>query len=122
MINIANFPSFADAATRYPAYARHMRALHARNVETVRSAVEAGVAVHAGTDAGGFVAHGRVVDEVTAMAQLLGAREAWSPPSHGARSWLGLPSYEPGAPADLVVYADDPGADVRGPAASSPVR
>ena len=85
MINIANFPSFADAATRYPTYAAHMRDLHARNVETVRSAVEAGVAVHAGTDAGGFVAHGRVADEVAAMAEVLGAPEALVAAAHGAR-------------------------------------
>ena len=112
LINIANFPTYADAATRYPAYARHMRALHARNGDVVRRAAEAGIAVHAGTDAGGFVAHGRVADEVAAMGALLGAGEAMHAASHGARAWLGLPVYDIGAPADLVVYAEDPVADL----------
>ena len=39
VINIANFPSFADAAGRFPTYAKHMRELHARNGDMVRTAV-----------------------------------------------------------------------------------
>ena len=74
VINIANFPSFADAAGKFPTYAKHMRDLHARNGEMIRQAVAAGIGVHAGTDAGGFVEHGRVADEVTALAELIGAR------------------------------------------------
>ena len=76
VINIANFPSFADSAGRFPTYAKHMRELYARNNEMIRMAVQAGVQVHAGTDAGGFVEHGRVADEVTALAALMGPREA----------------------------------------------
>jgi len=111
VINIANFPSFAEGAAKYPTYARHMRDLHLRNPVTIRSAVEAGIRVHAGTDAGGFVEHGRVADEVIAMGELMGARKAIFAASHSAREWLGLPVYQLGAPADLVTYADDPGAD-----------
>nr|MDQ2707482.1 amidohydrolase [Actinomycetota bacterium] len=33
--------------------------------------------------------------------------------SWAARSWLGRPGLEPGEPADLVVYAEDPRVDVR---------
>ncbi len=112
LINIANFPSFADAATRYPSYARHMRELHARDADTVRRAAEAGIELHAGTDAGGFVAHGRVAEEVAALGEVLGARAALVAATHGARRWLGLPAYDAGAPADLVVYAEDPAADL----------
>ena len=111
LINIANFPSFADAAAKYSTYARHMRDLHLRNPGTIRGAVEAGIRVHAGTDAGGFVEHGRIADEVTAMGALIGARAAIFAASHSAREWLGLPVYQPGAPADLVVYDQDPAAD-----------
>ena len=111
VINIANFPSFADAAGRFPTYAKHMRDLHARNGEMIRQAVSAGIRVHAGTDAGGFVEHGRVADEVTALAELLGARQAMFAASHSAREWLGLPVYDIGAPADLTVYNDDPVVD-----------
>ena len=108
VINIDNFPSFAEAATRFPTYARHMRDLHARNSQMVRSAAEAGIALHAGTDAGGFVEHGRVADEVTAMAEVIGVREALFAASHSAREWLGLPVYAPGQPADLVLFDEDP--------------
>jgi imidazolonepropionase-like amidohydrolase len=112
VINIANFPSFADAAGKFPTYAKHMRDLHARNGEMIRQAVAAGIRVHAGTDAGGFVEHGRVADEVTALAELLGAREAMFAASHAARGWLGLPIYDVGAAADLTVYSDNPAADI----------
>jgi imidazolonepropionase-like amidohydrolase len=108
IINIANFPSFADAAGKFPTYAKHMRDLHIRNGQVVRSAAAAGIAVHAGTDAGGFVEHGRVADEVAAMAELMGAREALFAATHSARQWLGLPVYELGAPADLVIFTEDP--------------
>ena len=112
LINIANFPSFADSATKYPTYAKHMRELHARNAGMVRAAVEAGVRVHAGTDAGGFVAHGRIADEVLELGELLGPRAAMLAASHRAREWLGLPGYDVGAPADLTVYTQDPAADL----------
>ena len=112
LINIANFPSFADAAGKYPIYAKHMRDLHARNAETVRSAVEAGISVHAGTDAGGFVQHGRVADEVQALGELLGARQALFATSHSARHWLQLPIYDIGGSADLTVYPVDPADDL----------
>jgi len=111
LINIENFPSFADQATRFPAYARHMRDLHDRNHDMVRSAVEAGIAVHAGTDAGGFVEHGRIADEVIAMGQVLGMPRALAAAAHEARAWMNLPGTEIGAPADLVVLDDDPVVD-----------
>lgn len=111
MINIANFPSFADAAERYPTYAAHIRDLYTRSDRTVRDAVEAGVQVYAGTDAGGFVAHGRVVDEVMALSGVMDRREAFAAATHRARRWLSLGVYEIGTSADLVVYGQDPGAD-----------
>jgi imidazolonepropionase-like amidohydrolase len=112
VINIANFPSFAAAAGKYPTYAKHMRDLHARNGEMIRQAVAAGISVHAGTDAGGFVEHGRVADEVTAMAELIGAKAAMFAASHSARTWLGLPVYDIGAPADLTIYPENPAGDL----------
>ena len=112
VINIANFPSFAAAAGRFPSYAKHMVDLHRRNADMIRDAVQAGIEVHAGTDAGGFVEHGRVADEVRALGELIGAREAMFAASHKARDWLGLPSYDVGEAADLVVYPEDPAADL----------
>lgn len=112
VINIANFPSFAAAAGRFPTYARHMLDLHRRNPAMIRDAVEAGIEVHAGTDAGGFVEHGRVADEVAALGALIGARAALLAASHRARDWLGVPGYDLGEAADLVIYAEDPAAEL----------
>jgi imidazolonepropionase-like amidohydrolase len=110
MINIANFPSFADAATRYPAYAKHMRDLHERSDETFGTAVDAGIAVHAGTDAGGYVEHGRIVDEVIALTRTgMDGRAVLRAAGHDARDWLGEPAY---SRADALVFDSDPGQDL----------
>ncbi|WP_051265162.1 amidohydrolase family protein [Nakamurella lactea] len=114
LINIENFPDFAEAATRFPAYAKHMRDLYERRDETFAMAVEAGIAVHAGTDAGGYIEHGRIADEVAALAGIDGltARQAMDVASHRARAWLGAPVGGIGDPADLVVYPADPAEDL----------
>ncbi len=110
MINIANFPAFADAATRFPAYAKHIRDLHRRSDQTFGRAVDAGVALHAGTDAGGFVQHGRIVDELVALTRTgMDRRAVLRAAATDARDWLGEPAYSRG---DAVVYADDPGEDL----------
>ncbi len=114
LINVDTFPSIAERAERFPAYAEHMRRLHATSRGVVRDAVEAGVPVFAGTDAGGSLAHGRVVDEVVELAAAgLGLAGALGAASWGARDWLHQHSaLEDGDPADLVVYAGDPRTDL----------
>lgn len=114
LINIDNFPSIADSAAKFPAYAEHMRRLHRRCRERVRTAFEAGVAIYVGTDAGGNVDHGRVTDEIRALHDAgLPAEDALAAGSWKARDWLGMPSgLGEGAPADFVVYASDPRADL----------
>jgi imidazolonepropionase-like amidohydrolase len=110
LINIANFPTIAAQADRFPVYAEHMLSLH-RGVEAmVGAAHEAGIPIYAGTDAGGALEHGRIADEVQA---LIGAgvpvTDAIGAASWRAREWLGYgdPLAE-GAPADLVVFDADP--------------
>ena len=67
----------------------------------------------AGTDAGGGIEHGLIVDEIRALAAAgLPAEAALAAASWGARDWLGLACIEEGAPADLVVYDADPRADL----------
>jgi len=113
LINIENFPSIADGASKYPRYAAHMRDLHARVGVTVRSAMEAGVPVYAGTDAGGGIRHGRVVDEVLSLhAAGMSAHDALGAACWDARTWLGAANLEHGASADLLVYDSDPRADL----------
>jgi imidazolonepropionase-like amidohydrolase len=116
LINVLdNFSGIADSATRFPAYAEHMRRLLATAPSVVRRAAEAGVPVYVGTDAGGNVRHGRVADEILALHDAgLSAEAALAAGSWGARAWLGLPGgLDEGSPADLVVYASDPRQDLR---------
>jgi imidazolonepropionase-like amidohydrolase len=113
LINIENFPGIADSATKYPVYAKHMRALHARAGAMVGAAAEAGVPVYAGTDAGGGVAHGRIAAEVSALhAAGVDRTAAIGAASWTARAWLGWQSLAEGAPADLVGYPADPRQDL----------
>jgi imidazolonepropionase-like amidohydrolase len=99
-----------------------MRRLHERRYDTVRDAYDAGIPVYVGTDAGGSLAHGLVAAEVVELVTAgIPPVEALSATSWGARAWLSRPGLTEGAPADLVVYAEDPRADVRVLAAPSRV-
>ncbi|WP_280503662.1 amidohydrolase family protein [Nocardia farcinica] len=109
LINIDTFPEIADSATKFPVYAAHMRDLHRRVRDTVGRAHEAGIPIYAGTDAGGSIRHGRIADEIAALgAAGLSAHDALGAASWSARSWLGRPGIEHAAPADFVVYREDP--------------
>jgi imidazolonepropionase-like amidohydrolase len=111
IIQLENFPMYADqAAGKFPVYADHMRDLYARRRDTLRSAVEAGVPIYAGTDAGGVLGHGLVAEEIQALTTIgLSGEQALAAGSWSARTWLGAPAgLAPGNPADLVVYAEDP--------------
>ncbi|MGH3860258.1 amidohydrolase family protein [Actinokineospora sp.] len=113
LINIENFPGIAAGAGKYPKYAQHMLDLHARASGMVAEAVEAGVPVYAGTDAGGGIAHGRLVDEIIALHKAgMSAEQAIAAGSWGARSWLGWPGLTEGAAADLLAFDSDPRLDL----------
>ncbi|TFV63478.1 UNVERIFIED_ORG: amidohydrolase [Bacillus sp. AZ43] len=114
LVNVENFPGFAAAGERkFPTYASTMRRLYASSGAVVRAAFEAGVPVFAGTDAGGGIEHGRIADEIRALcAAGIPAEAALAAGSWAARSWLGLPCIEEGAPADVVVYETDPRDDL----------
>ncbi|MDN3295080.1 amidohydrolase family protein [Streptomyces ficellus] len=115
LVNIATFPKLAAGGeAKFPRWADHMRRLHERRYDTVRAAYDAGVPVFVGTDAGGSLAHGLVAAEVAELVRAgIPPLEALSATSWAARAWLGRPALEEGAPADLVVYDEDPRADVR---------
>jgi imidazolonepropionase-like amidohydrolase len=110
LINIANFPTIAAQADRFPVYAEHMRRLHRGVRAMVASAYEAGIPIYAGTDAGGALEHGRIADEIQALiAAGMTAADAMGAASWRAREWLGFPDpLAEGAPADLVVLDADP--------------
>ncbi|NMO54602.1 amidohydrolase family protein [Actinoplanes sp. TBRC 11911] len=74
------------------------------------AAVEAGVTVLAGTDSR---PHGQITREVRALvAAGVSPHEAIAAASWTARSYLGLPGLQEGAPADAVVFDADPRTDL----------
>ncbi len=115
LVNIATFPGLADGGeSRFPRWSAHMRRLHERRYDTVRSAYDAGIPVFVGTDAGGTLPHGLAGAEVAELVTAgLPPVDALAAGTWAARAWLGRPGLDEGAPADLVVYASDPRADVR---------
>ncbi|MDT5008743.1 MAG: hypothetical protein QOH57_360 [Mycobacterium sp.] len=109
LINVENFPGIADGAEKYPRYAEHMRDLYRRATERIAAAREAGVPIYAGSDAGSMVAHGRIAEEVDALKGIgMTPTEALGAACWDARRWLGRPTLEHGASADLICYAEDP--------------
>ncbi|MGQ0841675.1 amidohydrolase family protein [Actinokineospora sp.] len=109
LINIENFPHIAAGAHKYPKYAAHMLDLHARAGGMVADAVAAGVPVYAGTDAGGGIEHGRIVDEIAALHRAgMTVEQAIAAGSWGARGWLGWSGLDEGAAADLLAFDADP--------------
>jgi imidazolonepropionase-like amidohydrolase len=78
--------------------------------ELAAAAVEAGVQILAGTDSR---PHGRVADEIRSLAATgMRPHDALAAGSWAARSFLGLPGLVPGAPADAVIYDQDPRTDL----------
>lgn len=114
MIQLDHFEAYARAGEdKYPAYASHIRALYAGRLERFAKALDAGVPIYAGTDAGGFLPHGLVGKEIAALAHFSSADYALGAGSWRARDWLGHPStLTDGAPADLVAFDTDPRADL----------
>jgi imidazolonepropionase-like amidohydrolase len=115
LVNIATFPGLADGGeAKFPRWSAHMRRLHARRYDTVRSAYDAGIPVFVGTDAGGTLPHGLVAAEVAELVTAgLPPLDALAATTWRARAWLGRPGLDEGATADLVVYEEDPRSDVR---------
>ena len=122
LINLDNFPGIAESArAKFPVYAERMVRLHGTARARIRAAYEAGVPIYCGTDAGGGITHGRVVDEIIALHEAgLPADAALGAGSWAARDWLGQPALEEGAPADLLVCDSDPRTELS--ALRSPVR
>jgi len=115
MINIATFDAIAaQAEPKFPAYAEHMRRLKRDFPDLVGAAVDAGVPVYVGTDAGGGIDHGLAAEEMLLLHEKAGmaAADVLAAASWRARSWLGLPGIEEGGLADVVVYDRDPRTDL----------
>jgi imidazolonepropionase-like amidohydrolase len=106
-----NFPTYAAAGgAKFPKYAEHMTALFERRRATIGAAHEAGVAIYAGTDAGGVLPHGLVAEEVIELASYgLSPEDALGAASWRARGWLGADAtLEEGTTADFLVLDANP--------------
>ncbi len=113
MINLDRFPNYAaPAEERFPTYYAHMHHLYDRRHETIGKAVDAGITVFSGTDAGTVVRHGRVRDEIDELAKIAGNEYALGAASWNARPWLGADILIDGASADLIVLDADPREDL----------
>jgi imidazolonepropionase-like amidohydrolase len=114
MLQLDNFERYAEQGeARFPRYAAHMRSLYARRLDTFAAAHDAGVPLYAGTDAGGYLPHGLVAQEIAALAPILGRGPALAAGSWAARRWLGRPdTLLDGASADLIVLDADPRRDL----------
>ena len=70
--------------------------------------------IYAGTDAGGYLPHGLVAQEIAALGQWCPRRlRPRRPAPGGPGAWLGRPdALADGVPADLVVFDADPRQDL----------
>ncbi|HLS13832.1 MAG TPA: amidohydrolase family protein [Beutenbergiaceae bacterium] len=114
LLQVGQFGQIADqGAAKFPRFAARMRQMYENRYAQVRAFYDAGVPLLVGTDAGGTIAHGQIAAECQEMVragippQVVLAAASWS-----ARQYLGRPGISPGAPADLVVYPDDPRTDI----------
>ena len=113
VINLNRFPQYAEPGReKFPKFADHIMALYGRRRETIGKAIDAGIPVFSGTDAGTVVPHGQILEEVTELASLGGGDFALRASSWGARAWLGAAALSVGSSADLIVTARDPREDV----------
>ncbi|MCL1922822.1 MAG: amidohydrolase family protein [Propionibacteriaceae bacterium] len=112
--NVKIFPGIADQAEdHYPTYAKHMRHLYQRAPFVVYEALQAGVQVFAGTDAGGTRDHGTIMDEIWALTEIGGPGFAVGAASWEPRRWLGAPELTEGSTPDLLLLSHDPRIDPR---------
>src|SRR5690606_35081350 len=68
LTNTENFLEFAaQGEAKFPRYAQTMRRLHTNRIPALRAALEAGMPVYAGTDAGGSLPHGLLAEELVRL-------------------------------------------------------
>lgn len=115
LVNVGEFEQYAaQGEKKFPAYAVHMRRLREGRYDRTRDALDAGVPLLVGTDAGGVLGHGIIHDELDELARAgLTGTEILQAAAWGPRDFLDVPGLEDGAPADLLVVPGDPRADHR---------
>lgn len=114
LVNVGHFEQYAaQGETKFPAYARHMRALRARRYETVGAAHDAGVTLLVGTDSGGVLDHGIYHAELAELKRAgLSDLAVLDGATWAARRFLGAGALDDSDPADLLVLPRDPREDI----------
>ncbi len=114
LLQVAYFADFAEqAGAKFPAYAERMRAMHERRYDQVLAFHEAGVPLLMGSDAGGTIDHGALPAELAEVVRAgVPTADVVAAASWRGRQLLGAPGISAGAPADVVVYAEDPREDI----------
>lgn len=109
-LQLERFPDFAaQAGSKYPRYADTMMGLHEGRVEHQASLAAAGVQLLPGTDSGGYQHHGSLPTELARWTEMgMTPSQVLDLATWKARDFLRIESLWEGAPADLVLYADDP--------------
>ncbi|MCS6712315.1 amidohydrolase family protein [Brachybacterium sp. EF45031] len=115
LVNVGEFEQYARQGERkFPDYAAHMRRLRAARYDRTRDALDAGVPLMVGTDAGGVLGHGIIHDELDELARAgLTPTEILTAATWEPHRFLGVPGLEDGARADLLVLEADPRQDHR---------
>lgn len=114
LMQVDLFGDFAAAGQlKYPRYAETMRNLAARHARVWQQWLDAGVTLLPGTDSGGYQAHGSLPKELRLWAERgLTAAQIVDWASWRARHFLGIEGLWDGAPADFVLYGQDPASNV----------
>lgn len=106
---VSRFPEFAEQGAKFPAYAQRMLAMDAQRVEHLAMMVDVGSHFLMGSDTAEDVEDVTLVDEILdAVRDGMPSDVVMAAASWQGRERLGFPSWEEGAPADFVVYDDDP--------------
>ena len=110
---MATFPEIASHAAKYPVYGAHMLAMDAARAEHIQLMVEVGSHLIMGSDTAEDVAeNGMAAELARAVADGMPASVALAAASYEGRRRLGLPTWDDGAPADLVIFDADPELDI----------
>ena len=106
---IRRFPEFAAAAAKYPIYQERMLGMDAERREHLALMVETGTHFLMGSDTAENVGEVNLTDElIDAVDDGIPADIVMAAASFAGRERLGLPTWHDGAPADFVVYSEDP--------------
>lgn len=114
ILQVDRFIEFAEAAgTKYPRYGATMRAMYETRREHMAALRDAGIKLLPGTDTGGYQKHGSLPAELAKWPEIgCTNQEVLDAATWQCRDYLGYPTLQEGAPADLVVYGQDPRQDL----------